>query len=79
MEDPRRLEWNENVWKALLRSLAYIPPTTKVRALASIVEEAEKAANGGRVGEAEVLAAIESRVPEAFREQAKGIFREELV
>ena len=78
MDDPRKLRWDEIVWKALLRSLAHTPPAVRMEALLSIVDEAERVASSGWVGENEVLIAIEGKVPKSLRRYARAAFIQEL-
>ncbi len=57
--------WDKIVWRAPLRSLAYVSPKVRREALISIVNEAERAASSGWVGKSEVLMAIEES-PKTF-------------
>jgi len=73
------MNWDERVWKALLRAAAYIPPTVRMEAVLSIIEESEKIAKSrgsNIVEEEDLVKAVVKRVPKAYKRISLKILSE---
>ena len=76
----RKLRWDDRVWNALIRASAYIPPSVRVEALMSIIEESERIATSRGsdvVEEYDLVLAAYRRVPLAYRRVSFQILKEQ--
>lgn len=76
----KTMPWDENIWKALLRAAAYIPPTVRVEALIAVIKESEREAirRGSEiVEERDLVIAAHRKVPAAYKEVSLQILREQ--
>lgn len=80
MSEIRKMNWEDKVWKAFLRAVAYIPPQVRMEALLLVVERSEELARarGSEVVEEEdlVQAAIE-KTPKAYKRVSLQILSEQ--
>jgi hypothetical protein len=76
----RKIVWNEKVWTAFKRAVAYIPLTVRMEAILTIIEASEKEARkrgSDIVEEQDLVRAAKKKVPRAYRSISLNILREQ--
>ena len=76
----REMEWEERVWLAFKRAVAYIPLTVRMEAVLTMVkasEENAKKRGSSIVGEGDVVSAAKKKVPRSHRSLSLTILREQ--
>jgi len=75
----RKMPWDERIWLTLRRAAAYIPPSVRMEAILTTIEESEreaKARGSAIVEENDLVKAVKKKVPPSVRDQCLAVLQE---